>query len=85
MALLIPNEQKGQTMADTDTIPHQTIVTEVIDARTTAANLTQDDANDLEFANRGTVVIATPTADVASLKTAVDAIRAELTAAGVTG
>ena len=33
---------------------------------------------------KGTAVIASPSADAASLKTAVDAIRAALTASGVT-
>lgn len=50
-------------------ILHQADVEEVIDDRA---------------AKKGTATIASPSADAASLKTAVDAIRAALTASGVT-
>lgn len=74
-------------------ILHQADVEEVINIEIEQAELVQDVENDAEFAKRGVAVIASPTApgatysqaEVASLKTAVDAIRAALTASHVTG
>jgi hypothetical protein len=65
-------------------ILHQEDVEEVINVEIEEAEAIQDTENDAEFAKKGTAVIASPTADAASLKTAVDAIRAALTASGVT-
>jgi hypothetical protein len=65
-------------------ILHQEDVEEVINVEIEEAEVIQDTENDAEFAKKGTAVIASPTADAASLKTAVDAIRAALTASGVT-
>jgi hypothetical protein len=65
-------------------ILHQDDVEEVINVEIEEAELVQDVENDAEFAQRGTAVIASPTADAASLKVAVDEIRAALTAAHVT-
>lgn len=65
-------------------ILHQTDVEAVVNAEIEEAEVIQDVENDAEFAKRGTAVIASPTADVAALKTAVDAIRAALTASKVT-
>lgn len=69
-------------------ILHQADVEDVIQ------HLIDDDdlADRLEFAKRGTAVISSPTApsatyvqaEITSLKTAIDEIRAALTAAGVT-
>lgn len=76
------------TPAKLHTIPNQTKVEQVIDKRVSG-----DQANDnARFAKKGTTVIASPTApgatysqtEMASLKTAIDAIRAALTASGVT-
>lgn len=69
-------------------IPHQDLIEQVIDERI-ATNQTADVA---AFAAKGTATIASPTApgatysqtEMASLKTAIDAIRAALTATGVT-
>lgn len=71
-------------MSTDDTILHQTDVEDVIDAQI-------DEADD-DYARVGTGTIASPTApgssysqaEAASMKTAVDAIRAALTAAGIT-
>lgn len=72
-----------------DTIlPHQDLIETVIDERI-ATNQTADVA---AFVSKGTAVIASPTApgatysqaEAASMKTAIDAIRAQLTARGVT-
>lgn len=68
------------TPAADHTIPHQNLVEEVIDQRIVVDKA----ADDAAYAAQGTAVIASPTADAASLKTAVDAIRAALTASGVT-
>jgi hypothetical protein len=73
-------------------ILHQEDVEEVINVEIEEAELVQDVENDAEFAKRGTAVIAAPTApgatysqaEAASAKTAIDAIRAALTAAGIT-
>lgn len=70
------------------TIPHQDLVETIVDERI-LANQADDVA---AFALRGTATIASPTApgatysqaEMASLKTAVDAIRAALTASHVT-
>lgn len=67
-----------------DTILHQADVEAVIDAQI-------DDADDV-YARTGSTTIAAPTApsasysqaEAASMKTAVDAIRAALTASGIT-
>lgn len=73
-------------------ILHQEDTEAVINAEIDQAEVVQDLENDAEFAKRGTAVIAAPSApgatysqaEVASLKTAIDAIRAALTAAKVT-
>lgn len=65
-------------------ILHQEDVEDVIGYEIEAEELVQDAENDAEFAKKGVAVIASPTADAASLKIAVDAIRAALTASGVT-
>ena len=65
-------------------ILHQEDTEEVINVEIEEAELVQDAENDDEFAKVGVAVIASPTADAASLKIAVDAIRAALTASGVT-
>ncbi len=73
-------------MANDDTILHQTDVEEVIDAQI-------DEADDAYATKHTGTTIAAPTApgssysqaEAASMKTAVDAIRAALTASGVTG
>lgn len=70
------------------TILHQTEVELVIDERIELENV----ADRAEFAKQGTAVIASPTAPSAtyvqaeaqSMKTAIDAIRAALTAADIT-
>lgn len=69
-------------------IPHQDLIETVIDERI----VTNQTADVAAFAAQGTDVIASPTApgatysqtEMASLKTAIDAIRAALTASGVT-
>ncbi len=79
-------------MPEPKRILHQSDVEEVINVEITQAEVAQDTQNDLEFAKRGTTVIASPTApgaayvqaEAASQKTAIDAIRAALTAAGIT-
>jgi hypothetical protein len=76
---------KGITMTEVPArILHQADVEEVINVEIEEAELVQDVENDAEFAKKGVTVIASPTADAASLKVAVDAIRAALTASGVT-
>ena len=65
-------------------ILHQADVEEVINVEIEEAELVQDAENDAEFAKVGVAVIASPTADAASLKIAVDEIRAALTDSGVT-
>lgn len=65
-------------------ILHQTDVEDVIDHLVDADIEADQIRDEAEFAARGTTVIASPTADAASLKVAVDAIRAALTAAGIT-
>jgi hypothetical protein len=65
-------------------ILHQADVEEVINVEIEAAEVVQDAENDAEFAKVGVAVIASPTADAAALKVAVDEIRAALTASGVT-
>jgi hypothetical protein len=73
-------------------ILHQDDVEEVINVEVEEAEVEQDAENDEEFAKRGVAVIASPTApsagylqaEAASAKTAIDAIRAALTAAGIT-
>lgn len=71
-------------MPDPKRILHQADTEEVINVEIEQAEVIQDTENDAEFAKKGVAVIATPTADAASLKVAVDAIRAALTASGVT-
>lgn len=73
-------------------ILHQADVEGVINFEIDEAEVAQDAENDAEFAKRGTSVISSPTApgaaysqaEVASLKTSIDQIRAALTAAGIT-
>lgn len=69
-------------------IPHQDLIETIVDERVTA-----NQADDVAaFAAKGTATIASPTApgatysqaEMASLKTAIDGIRAALTATGVT-
>ncbi len=71
-------------MPDPKRILHQADTEEVINVEIEQAEVIQDTENDAEFAKKGVAVIASPTADSASLKIAVDAIRAQLTASGVT-
>lgn len=76
------------TPAADQTIPHQALVETVIDARIEA----NQDSDEAAFAAQGTAVITAPTApggtysqaEAASAKTAIDAIRAALTASGIT-
>ena len=75
-----------------DTILHQTDVQAVIDAAISADRSSQTTQLATTYAKRGVAVIATPTApgaayvqaEMTSLKTAIDAIRAALSASGVT-
>lgn len=75
-----------------DTILHQTAVEGVIDASIRADSVAQNANDELLYADRGIGTIASPTApsatyvqaEVASLKTAVDAIRVALTTSGIT-
>lgn len=79
-------------MPEPKRILHQADVESVINVEIAQAEVAQDAQNDAEFAKRGTAVISTPTApgaayvqaEVASLKTSIDEIRAALTAAGIT-
>lgn len=64
-----------KTAAKDFVIERQNLVEEVIDKRLNNSTI---------VVRRGTAVIASPTADAASLKIAVDAIRAQLTARGIT-
>lgn len=76
---------KGYTMSEQPTrILHQADVEDVIGYKLEEEELIQDAENDAEFAKRGVTVIASPAADAAALKVAVDEIRAALTASGVT-
>ena len=88
-----PNVVPAPTPAD-DVIDKQERVEFVIDKRVSANESTGDLQNDVEFAKRRpTTLIATPLApsatyvqaEAASMKVAVDAIRAALTSSGVTG
>lgn len=72
-------------MPDPKRILHQADVEEVINVEIEQAEVIQDAENDAEFAKKGVAVIASPTADAAALKVAVDEIRAALTLSGVTG
>lgn len=73
-------------------ILHQDDVEDVIDHLVDADVETDNTRDDETYAARGTSVIASPTApgaayvqaEAASAKTAIDAIRAALTAAGIT-
>lgn len=71
-------------MTVTPSILHQADTEAVINVEIEQAEVVQDTENDAEFAKRGVAVVASPTADAASLKVAVDAIRVALTASGVT-
>ncbi len=79
-------------MPEPKRILHQADVESVINVEIAQAEVAQDAQNDAEFAKRGTTVIASPTApgaayvqaEAASAKAAIDAIRAALTAAGIT-
>lgn len=71
-------------MPEPKRILHQADVEGVINVEIEQAEVIQDTENDAEFAKRGVAVIASPAADAAALKVAVDEIRAALTASGVT-
>lgn len=81
---VVDQELSGQHTADQAEFVDETELSDAVDAQHTA--------DQAEFASQGSATIASPTApgvtydqaEAASMKTAVDAIRAALTAAGIT-
>lgn len=70
-------------MALEKTIPHQDDVEAVIDARIATSVLTDKNLDDATYAVQGDTSVASPTAEVGSLKAAVDEVIAALVASGV--
>lgn len=70
-------------MALDKTILHQDDVEAVIDDRIATNALTDKNLDDATYAAQGDATVASPSADVAGLKTAVDEIIAALVASGV--
>lgn len=82
----------GVPDADFGKILHQVDTEEVINAEIAEANVVANAVDDATYARKGVTVVASPVApgatysqaEAAELKTAIDAIRAALTASGIT-